>query len=59
MLETVFAVLGALLGLGLVGILILIGAVVILLFILKGIIALIKFLVGSVPKKRKGVDIDD
>lgn len=59
MLETVFAVLGALLGLGLVGILILIGAVVILLFILKGVIALIKFLVGSVPKKKKGVDMDD
>lgn len=59
MLETVFAVLGALLGLGLIGILILIGAVVILLFILKGVIALIKFLVGSVPKKKKGVDMDD
>ena len=58
MLETLMAVLGTLLGLGLVGILILIGAIVIVLFLLKGIIALIRFLVGSVPKK-KGGDMDD
>ena len=58
MLETLTGILLALLGLGLAGILLLIGALVVLLLIIRELIALVRFLFGAGKKKEKGVDVN-
>lgn len=56
MLETLIGILLGLLGLGLAGILLLIGALVVLLLIIRELIALVRFMFGAHKKKEKEVD---
>jgi len=53
MIETVATILAALLGLGLAGILLLIGALVVLLLIVREMVTLIRFVFRSAGKNRK------
>jgi hypothetical protein len=57
MIETLLAIIGALLGLGLAGILILIGAAVIILLLIRAIVSLIRFILAK-PKNEKGGTIE-
>lgn len=56
MLETLTGILLGLLGLGLAGILLLIGALVVLLLIIRELIALVRFMFGAHKKKEKESD---
>lgn len=53
MFETLAAILTVLLGLGLAGILLLVGALVVLLLIIRELIALVRFMFKSSAKKNK------
>lgn len=59
MIETVATILAALLGLGLAGILLLIGALVVLLLIIREVMALVRFMFKSTGKNKKEADINE
>lgn len=58
MLETLTGILLGLLGLGLAGILLLIGALVVLLLIIRELIALVRFMFSAHKKKEKESDVN-